>query len=317
MRVSRPSNTKDSKVTKIEAMPSTRSNPFVYFVSFVFRSFPGLATLLAAGCALGPAGIASAPTVTATATTTPRPTPTRTASPSPSPTPSPLTFVFYGDSLLKVGEVGRQGESGFSFVDQLPSQLLPDDVLITANYGGRKARWAAENLEGAVLGYEPDVVTLWWSMNDLGGCPGIFDRDTNGLIEGRLDALVEDYAYYLRLQVDALLERGIPVFVLTAMPVLGGDLPWSHFDENNQLVWEENHWCRYNSGLERLARAQRDLVAGYAAGGRPVFLVDVWQIYLDHPQAGKMYMDSVHPGSHGAALIAEGWLEALRASGIR
>jgi lysophospholipase L1-like esterase len=275
-----------------------------------------LLLVLLAGCGLAPASPTPAPT--ATSTVTPRPPPTPTASPSPSPTePAPLTLVFYGDSLLKVGEVGRQGESGFSFVDELPSQLLPDDVLIVANYGGRKARWASENLEAAVLAYEPDVVTLWWSMNDLGGCPGIFDRDTNALIEARLTALVEDYAYYLALQIDGLLERGIPVFVLTAMPVLGGDLPWSHFDENNQLVWEENHWCRYNLGLERLAQAQRDLAAGYAAGGRPVFLVDVWQIYLDHPEAGKMYMDSVHPGSHGAALIAEGWLNAFRESGIR
>jgi hypothetical protein len=279
----------------------------------MFRSLPGLAALLAAGCALGPAS----PTPTTEPTRTLTPSPTHTASPSPSPTPRPLRFVFYGDSLLKVGEVGRQAEVGFSFVDDLPSQLLPADALIVANYGGRKARWAAENLERTVLSQEPDVVTLWWSMNELNGCPGIFDRGSNQLLEYTLEAYVEEHGLYLRQQVDMLVEAGIPVFVLTAMPVLGGALPWSHLDENGAVIWETDRWCRYNLGMERLAQAQRGLVAEYAARSLPVFLVDVWQIYQDHAEAGKMYMDSVHPGSNGAALIAEAWLEAFRASGIR
>jgi lysophospholipase L1-like esterase len=228
-----------------------------------------------------------------------------------------LTLVFYGDSLLKVGEVGRPDSVGFSFVDDLPSRLAPADTLIVANYGGRKAQWGYENLQQDVLSYHPDAVTLWWSMNDLGGCPGIFDRDSNQLLDYKLTALIKDYVHYMTLQVDALLEQDIPVFVMTAMPVLNGLLPWSHFGPNNELIWEENHWCRYNTGLEQLAQAQRDLVAGYAARGQPVFLVDVWQIYIDHPDAGKMYMDVVHPGSGGAALIAEGWLQAFRDSRIR
>jgi hypothetical protein len=50
------------------------------------------------------------------------------------------------------------------------------------------------------------------------------------------------------------------------------------------------------------------LVARYALNGSAVSLLDVWQIYSDHPDMDKMYMDVVHPASYGAQLIADGWL---------
>jgi hypothetical protein len=110
------------------------------------------------------------------------PAPTRTSTPIPTLTPTrsatptatkkwPLTVVFYGDSLLKVGEVGRPGKWNFSFMDNLRERLDPGYSLVTANYGGQSAKWAFENLEAGVLSFHPDSVTLWWGFNDLLGCP--------------------------------------------------------------------------------------------------------------------------------------------------
>ncbi len=91
------------------------------------------------------------PEVTPTETIISAPTETPTEVPTPSPTfRKPLTLIFYGDSSLKVGEVGREGV-GFSFVDYLPSMLDSNDILITANYGGKTAKWAYENIQKAVL----------------------------------------------------------------------------------------------------------------------------------------------------------------------
>jgi hypothetical protein len=244
------------------------------------------------------------------------PTETPTKVPTPSSTfRKPLTLVFYGDSSLKVGEVGREGV-GFSFVDYLPSMLDSNDILITANYGGKTAKWAYENIQKAVLSYTPNVVTLEWGWDDLYGCGGIFDRATNMLVENHLDALINDHIKYLKLQIDTLLDKGIIVFVVTPLPTLG-DLLWSHLGPNNEVIYEENRGCKYNMGMEKLVEAQRILVADYTSEQKPVFLVDAWQIYRDNPFAEKMYMDNMHPASHGAKLISEGWLRAFGDSGIR
>lgn len=245
-----------------------------------------------------------------TPTQTLSPAATRTPTSTFTPTERPLSLVFYGDSVLKVGDVSRQGEVGFSIVDILRSDLNPADQIITSNHGGRKARWGYENLDKNVLVYNPDIVTLWWGLNDLGGCPGIFDRQTNKILQYELDAYLNQHLMYMQLQIEALLARKIQVVVITPMPVLG-TLPWSHFSPDNELVWENDYRCDFNTGLEQLVEAQRKMVADFEAEQRPVYLVDAWRIYKNHPNTDNMYMDIVHPGSFGAQLIADGWLQVF------
>ena len=211
-----------------------------------------------------------------------------------------------------MGDVSHEGEVGYSIVDVLRPELNPADQIITSNHGGRKAQWGYENLDANTLVYKPDLVTLWWGLNDLNGCPGIFDPTSNKLLPYELTAMLNIHLQYMQLQIDALLDKNIPVIVITPMPILG-TLPWSHFDANNQLVWENDHRCDFNLGLEQLVEAQRKMVAAYAAGQKPVYLVDAWQIYKDHPNTDNMYMDIVHPGGEGAKLIAEGWLQVFQA----
>ena len=88
--------------------------------------------------------------------------------------------------------------------------LNPADQIITSNHGGRKAKWGYENLDANVLVYKPDLVTLWWGMNDLNGCPGIFDRTSNKLLQYELTAMINDHMHYMQLQIDALLNTEYP-----------------------------------------------------------------------------------------------------------
>jgi lysophospholipase L1-like esterase len=277
-------------------------------------------SLFLGGCAVAPSTI---PAATFLNTPTQTPSPTKTITPTQSLTPTlsltqtltpterPLTLVFYGDSVLKVGDVSREGEVGYSIADVLRADLSLSDQIITSNHGGRKAKWGYENLEEYVLMNSPDIVTLWWGLNDLGGCPGIFDRETKNILQYKLDAMLNEHLMYMKLQIEALLGSNIPVVIITPMPILG-TLPWSHFDEKNELVWENDYRCDFNLGLEQLVKAQRELVESYAAEQKPVYLVDAWQIYKDHPNTDNMYMDIVHPGSNGAELIAESWLQVLQ-----
>jgi hypothetical protein len=296
------------------AISFKRQTPFIMKTRWALTAIFVVSIL--AGCTKTPE-IQPTSTHTPTHTATTTSTLTRTATTVPTPTEQePLTLVFYGDSALKVGEVGNQGESGFSFVDNLRPELDPDYHLITANYGGKTARWAYENIEQTVLSFDPDVVTLEWGWDDLYGCPGIFDRDTNSLVEYKLLAWIHDHIKYLELQIDVLLDRGIAVFVVTPLPT-NGDLPWTHLGPDNKLIYEYDYRCKYNIGIGRLAEAQRQLVMEYSIEQKPVYLVDAWQIYMDNPNAEKMYtMDIMHPGSHGVELIAEGWLQSFRDSQI-
>ncbi len=257
------------------------------------------------------------PSPTSTPTETPSPTATATLTwtASPSATPRPLILVFYGDSVLKVGDASRPDSAGFSIIDPLKSQLPSIDQVIVENHGGHNMQGAFEHLQENTLQYNPDLVTLWWGMNDLNGCPGIFDRATNLLVPKKLNTLLQGHIQALQASVDALLSADISVIVITPIPVLG-ELPWSHLTPTGQLVWEDSS-CDFNQGLSQLAAAQRDLVAAYAADGKPVYLVDAWQVYEQHLNSGKMYMDSVHPASHGAQLIADEWLRVFQSIELR
>jgi lysophospholipase L1-like esterase len=246
-----------------------------------------------------------------TATQTRSPIPTVTATPSITPTEIPRILLFYGDSILKVGEGNNSGQVGFSIVDILRKQLDSSTQIITSNHGGRKAKWGYDNLDKNVLAYSPDIVTIWWGTNDLNGCPGIFNRNTYQIIKSKLDAYLNMHRMYMSLQIDKLLKKNIPVVVVTPVPILG-KLPWSHFGPDNGLVWETNSRCDFNTGLEQVVELQRKLVSDFASEQKPVYLVDAWQIYKDHPNTDNMYMDILHPGGYGAELIAARWLQVYQ-----
>jgi hypothetical protein len=45
--------------------------------------------------------------------------------------------------------------------------------------------------------------------------------------------------------------------------------------------------------------------------------VDAWKVYQDNPNADKMYMDIVHPASHGVELIAAEWLRVFQSIDLK
>jgi hypothetical protein len=152
-----------------------------------------------ADCAVPPAStpaqlpVDSAAIATPATSTTAQPTSTRSSTLTSAATQKwPLTLVFFRDSFfVKVREVGRDAKYGLSFVDNLRERLDTGYNLITANYGGRNAKWTFENIRSTGLSFLPDFVTLWWGFNDLLGCGGFFDRKINKGIPENLDNLVE------------------------------------------------------------------------------------------------------------------------------
>jgi hypothetical protein len=277
----------------------------------VYIQIPILASCFLVGCAQATINTPTLPIQALSDTSTAIPSSTLTPTPTFSPTPTDITFqrfVFYGDSSLAIGDAGDNiVHVRFSFVTNLESLMDPSYTLITANFGGRTAKWDYEHLEDNLLSYQSDGVTLWWGFDDMGGCLGAFDRATNQMVVYKAYAIIDEHIHYLGLQIDTLLAQNLPVIVLTPIPA-NGFLQWSSLDENNAIVWDDSHWCNFNLALQLLVQAQRELVMQYESRDEPVYLVDVWKLYMDHPDTEKMYMDVVHPASNGAKLIAEEWL---------
>lgn len=281
------------------------NNAFRFLVIILF------ALLWISGCSGDNAQVIDTPTPIPSIDPTTTFIPTLTTTPTHTLT-TPQNLVFYGDSSLAIGDAGDGLDHvGFSFVTNLRDTMDPIYNLITANFGGRTAKWAFEHLEENVLVLKPNVVTLWWGFDDLGGCPGIFNRETNRLDEFRLNLVITYHVDFMKLIIDRLLEDGTSIIILTPIPVLDGQLPWSHLDEDYKIFWEEGRWCNFNAGLEKLAYAHRSLVSDYEAKFLPVYLVDVWQLYIDNLGLEKMYMDVVHPASTGVRLIADEWLKVF------
>ena len=169
--------------------------------------FPIFTLLFFLGCTQEEIILPSPTTTVAQSQPTPTISPTNTSTITPTITPTSLSFstlVFYGDSSLAIGEAGDGVEHvGYSFVTNLRELIDPIYTLITANYGGRTAKWAYENLEDKVFSYEPDLLTLWWGLNDLGGCPGFFDRETNRLLNDKLNIIINDHIASMSLIIDS------------------------------------------------------------------------------------------------------------------
>jgi hypothetical protein len=65
--------------------------------------------------------------------------------------------------------------------------------------------------------------------------------------------------------------------------------------------------------LELMVLAQRDSAAQYQPT-RACLRYVCRQLYMENPDGDKMYMDLIHPGSAGAQLVADRWLEVFERS---
>jgi hypothetical protein len=244
----------------------------------VYIQIPILASCFLVGCAQATINTPTLPIQALSDTSTAIPSSTLTPTPTFSPTPTDITFqrfVFYGDSSLAIGDAGDNiVHVRFSFVTNLESLMDPSYTLITANFGGRTAKWDYEHLEDNLLSYQSDGVTLWWGFDDMGGCLGAFDRATNQMVVYKAYAIIDEHIHYLGLQIDTLLAQNLPVIVLTPIPA-NGFLQWSSLDENNAIVWDDSHLCNFNLALQLLVQAQRDFVMQYESHDEPVYLLDV------------------------------------------
>jgi len=262
----------------------------------------------ATGSPQGPAGITTLPSSNPTPAT---PAPQASASPALTAAPTlacPQTIVFYGDSRL--------GNMGVSFVENIKGLIDPCYSLVSAAFWAHTAQWGSANLQEEVIARHPDIVALWWGANDFNDCNGTTDPDTDQPDQAKFNAHLETYLAAMKAMIETLAGLGKPVYVFDEPRVDGGRLPWAIEDSNgNVLSYDHNHLCAWDWVSDAVAAAQKQLVADEAAAGKQVFLVDVWQLYMDEGTLPDMYStDVVHPGSLGREKIAELFMQVFQAN---
>ena len=218
----------------------------------------------------------------------------------------PRTILFYGDSRL--------GALGVSFLENIKDKIGPCYDLINASFWAHTAVWGAANLQDMVILKKPDAVALWWGANDFNGCNGTTDPTTDLPDKTRFNIHLTAYISALRNQIETLSGLGIPVYVFDEPRVNGGRLPWAFEDDNGNVTgYDHNHLCSWDWVSDAVTQAQKQLVIDERRSGNQVFLVDVWQLYMNDGALPGMYSeDVVHPGSLGRKEIAELFIKTFQ-----
>ena len=192
--------------------------------------------------------------------------------------------VIYGDSITEQRLYSR-------YVQQYIQCRYPELKVkfYNAGWGGDTAGGAFNRLERDVLWLKPNVVTLFFGMND-GGYRSVNDATTNGF-KSNAEKVIK-----------ALTEKGVRVVVYTPGAV----------DYDKQARLKE---VGYNDNLEALGKAALELAKQYNLPS-----ADVFHPMLTFQAAQKakdpnftMIPDAVHPNAAGHLVMAQEMLKGLGA----
>ena len=207
-----------------------------------------------------------------------------------------MTILFQGDSITDAGRQNRQNPNpneqasmGNGYASMATAALLtsrPELNLSIYNRGisGNKvhqldARWQKECLD-----YQPDVLSILIGVNDIW-------HGLNGRYDGTVETYENDYRALLQRTRKALPKVKLVIcepFVLRCGAV------------NDKWFPEFDHY----------RAAARKVADEYSAVFVP--FQSMFDQALQFAPANHWAGDGVHPSSHGAALMADFWLRAVR-----
>ena len=207
-----------------------------------------------------------------------------------------MTILFQGDSITDAGRQNRQNPNpneqasmGNGYASMATAALLtskPDLNLSIYNRGisGNKvhqldARWQKECLD-----YQPDVLSILIGVNDIW-------HGLNGRYDGTVETYENDYRALLQRTRKALPKVKLVIcepFVLRCGAV------------NDKWFPEFDH---YRAAARKVAYEHSAVFVPFQS---------MFDQALQFAPANHWAGDGVHPSSHGAALMADFWLRAVR-----
>ena len=207
-----------------------------------------------------------------------------------------MTILFQGDSITDAGRQNRQNPNpneqasmGNGYASMATAALLtsrPELNLSIYNRGisGNKvhqldARWQKECLD-----YQPDVLSILIGVNDIW-------HGLNGRYDGTVETYENDYRALLQRTRKALPKVKLVIcepFVLRCGAV------------NDKWFPEFDH---YRASARKVADEHSAVFVPFQS---------MFDQALQFAPANHWAGDGVHPSSHGAALMADFWLQAVR-----
>lgn len=238
-------------------------------------------SLIACGSSEAPRPTQTAP-ATDGAGRAPAPTEAR---PSPTPTPTgAVRYVAIGASdAVGVGAVDpRTG----SWPARVASRLPEGSTFTNAGVSGSLAAQAAREQLPQALAARPNLVTVWLAVNDIIGrvAPDQYARDLSSVVDPLISAT--EARVFIGTVPDL---RAVPAF--------------ADVDK---------------AALAQLVSAYNVAIAGLAARyGDRVVAVDLFSGSAELVSSATVTPDGLHPTDRGYQLVADRFVEALRAAGYR
>lgn len=173
-------------------------------------------------------------------------------------------------------------------------------VVINAGIGGHNTNQARERFQQDVLHHKPDVVTIWFGLND--SCIDVW----KGAAEPRV--LKDRYEENLRCFVKTLKSIGAQAILMTPNPCA-----WT--DELKRLYGKPPFDPNDPDGYNILVRQYAAVVRSVAESEK-VPLIDVYRIFDDYagPDKNRLHnllLDGMHPNDAGHRIIADQLMRIL------
>lgn len=200
-----------------------------------------------------------------------------------------LTIVAFGDSITNaVGHFGVTEETCFRgrIAVSLSEALASPVEVINAGVNGDITPLALERFDSDVSAHSPDVVTIFFGVNDAG-----FYRPVDDSFADTPRVSIEEFTHCLR----RIVER---VNALPASAILLTPLPMNHH------YWGVNHPSYVERGLNYLVSQYAEGVRDVAAA-LSVSLVDTYDCFSSRPETADLIPDGIHPNPEGHQMIAE------------
>jgi len=203
------------------------------------------------------------------------------------------TVVLFGDSTTAP-------RGPLRIFAQLLSEALPDAKVINAGIGSNTTDMARKRFERDVLAHDPDVVTVFFGLNDA--AVDVW----KGATEPRVP--VERYQENLRHFVEVLRERGATAVLMAPNP-----LAWT--DELRKRYGKPPYNTENDTGFNVIL-SEYVVAVRALAKSENVPLIDVNRIFLDCAEAEghsihDLLLDGMHPNDQGHRLIADALLAML------
>ena len=209
----------------------------------------------------------------------------------------PATIVLFGESTT--APRGTLINFAKLLEQDLPARgVVP--TIINAGKGGENTDQARERFEQDVLARKPDIVTIYYGLNDA--AIDVWKDATAPRVTA--DKFEENLRHFTK----RLKEAGTKVILMTPNPCC-----WS--PQEKELYGKPPYDINDVEGINKVLQEHIAAVRKVAVGEN-VALVDVYQILSDYAHThsyNELLLDGVHPNEYAHRLIADALLEQIPA----